>query len=98
MLQEHELVWDKMAEINKGKVLPGKCGECKKSDAKKEAERCVAEAKAMGQEDTIADDDVTAAHDPVPSPISNWCCMYQVLSLQDDFANEKPMIQNYIEH
>ena len=98
VLQERESVWDKMAEMNKSKVPPGKCRECKKSDAKKEAERHVAEAEAMGQEDTIANDNMTAAHDPIPSPIGNWCCMYWVLSLQDDFANKKPMIQNYIKH
>ena len=24
----------------------------------------------------------------------NWCCMHCVLSLQDDFMNEKPMLQH----
>ena len=27
----------------------------------------------------------------------DWCCLYRVLSLQDDFTNEKPMIQHYVE-
>jgi hypothetical protein len=27
----------------------------------------------------------------------DWCCMYRVLSLQEDFATEKPMLQRYIE-
>ena len=91
------MVWDKMIEVNKGKVLPGKCRECKKSQAKKEAEKRVAEAEARGREDTVADEDVTVVHDPVPAPTSDWCCMHWVLSLQDDFANEKPMIQHYVE-
>ena len=86
-----------MIEVNKGKVPPGKCRECKKSQAKKEAEKQVAEAEAMGQEDTIADEDVTVVHDPIPAPTNNWCCMHWVLSLQDDFANENPMIQHYVE-
>ena len=34
------------------KALVGKCGGCSKSQAKKDAERRVAEAEAMGQEDT----------------------------------------------
>ena len=37
------------------------------------------------------------AHDPALDPASDWCCMYHVLSLQDNFVNEKPMIQKYVE-
>ncbi len=32
-----------------------------------------------------------------PVPISDWCCMYHILSLQSDFKNEKPLIHWYIE-
>lgn len=28
---------------------------------------------------------------------NDWCCMYHILSLQEDFANEKSMLQHYIE-
>ncbi|KAG2031227.1 hypothetical protein BDR03DRAFT_839069, partial [Suillus americanus] len=28
---------------------------------------------------------------------NDWCCMYCILSLQDDFINEKPLIHHYIE-
>lgn len=86
-----------MIEENKGRVPPGKCKECKKSQVKKDAEKRIAEAEAMGQEDTIAEQDVTDAHDPTSALTNNWCCMYWVLSLQDDFSNKKPMIQHYIE-
>jgi hypothetical protein len=30
-------------------------------------------------------------------PISDWCCMYQVLFLQENFVMAKPMLQHYIE-
>lgn len=30
-------------------------------------------------------------------PISDWCCITRVLSLQSDFAGEKPLIQTNIE-
>lgn len=97
VLQERVSVWDKMLDMNNGKVPPGKCGQCAKSQVKKDAEKRVAEAEAMGQEDTIEAQDLVDAHDPASDPTSDWCCMYRVLSLQDDFANEKPMIQHYVE-
>lgn len=102
VLNERESVWDEMIAKNGGKRPVGKCKECKKSQAKKDAERKVAEAEAMGREDTLEDDDIVQAEEVeepevAESPISDWCCCYRVLSLQEDFANEKPMIQHYIE-
>ena len=99
VLNEHELAWDEMIVKNGGKWSVGKCKECKKSQSKKDVERKVAEAEAMGQEDTLEDNDIVQAEEPkvAESPISDWCCCYHVLSLQDDFANKKPMIQHYIE-
>ena len=79
-----------------GRVV-GKCKECSKSQAKKDAERRVAEAEAMGQEDTLAEDDVVQAQEAESAPVSDWCCMYCVLCFQEDFATEKPMLQHYIE-
>jgi hypothetical protein len=57
----------------------------------------VAEAEAMGQEDALADTDITQADEPIAAPSNNWCCMHRVLSLQDDFVNEKPLLQHYLE-
>ena len=51
----------------------------------------------MGQEDTLRDKDVSQAHEPESEAMSDWCCMYQVLLLQEDLAMEKPMLQRYIE-
>jgi hypothetical protein len=65
---------------------------------KKDAERRVAEAEAMGQEDTVADEDIAQSQEPESSePVNDWCCMYRVLSLQSDFATEKPILQHYVE-
>jgi hypothetical protein len=65
--------------------------------AKKDAERRVAEAEAMGQEATLTDADVAWADKAVAAPANDWCCMYHVLSLQDDFVHKKPLLQYYLE-
>ena len=51
----------------------------------------------MGQEHTVVEEDLTEAQDPVSEQLNEWCCLYQILSLQANFTNEKPMIQHYIE-
>jgi hypothetical protein len=96
VLQERESVWDELVDKCGGKVV-GKCKDCQKSDMKKDAERRVAAAEAMGQEDTLTEKDIAQADEDVDVPANNWCCMHRVLTLQDDFANEKPRIQHYLE-
>jgi hypothetical protein len=78
-------------------VSVGKCGECHKSAAKKDAECCVAQAKMAGQEDTLDDNVLKEASTAVKKPKSKWCCLSRVLSLQEDFINEGPEIQHYLE-
>ena len=51
----------------------------------------------MGMEDTLTDADVVQTEEAVTVPENNWCCMYRVISLQEDFANEKPLLQHYLE-
>jgi hypothetical protein len=51
----------------------------------------------MGQEDTLEEADLMQADEPDTPERDAWCCMHQVLSLQEDFANEKPMLQHYLE-
>jgi hypothetical protein len=97
VLQEQESVWDELMTRCGAKAPVGKCGDCSKSQAKKDAERRVAEAEAMGQEDALADTDITQADELITAPSNDWCCMHRVLSLQDDFANEKPLLQHYLE-
>jgi len=96
VLQERESVWQELSLQCRRKVV-GKCKSCQKSQAKKDAERRVAAAEAMGQEDTLSDNDISQAEEVETAPESEWCCMYRVLSLQEDFVTEKPMIQHYIE-
>ena len=95
VLQGHVSVWDKALEMNRGKVPVGKCRDCKKSQVKKDAEKRIAEAEVMGQEHTVVKEDLTEAQDPVSKQPNKWCCLYQILSLQANFTNEKPMIQHY---
>jgi hypothetical protein len=54
-------------------------------------------AEAAGQEDSIDEADIEAAEGPVVESDSKWCCLYRVISLQEDFINEKPMIQHFLE-
>ena len=69
-----------------------------KTQVKKDAECQIATAESMGQDDQVTDVDFsTAAEGLKASQANDWCCMYRILSLQDDFVNEKPMIQHLIE-
>jgi hypothetical protein len=95
VLQERESVWDELSDRCGGKVV-GKCKSCLKSQVKKDAERRVAEAEAMGWEDTLTDADVAQAEETITAP-ENWCCMHRVLLLQEDFMTEKPLLQHYLE-
>ena len=51
----------------------------------------------MGQEAMLTDADVVQADEVVAAPDNDRCCMYRVLSLQDDFVHEKPLLQHYLE-
>ena len=54
--------------------------------------------EAMGQEDMGAEEDLIRSQEPENiEPMNDWCCMSHVLSLQEDFAQEKSMLQHYIE-
>ena len=98
VIQERVSVYDKLVEeVGGEKKVVGKCESCRKSQVKKDAERRVAMAEASGQEDTIDESDLEAAEGPGIENSSRWCCLYRVVSLQDDFINEKPMIQHFLE-
>jgi hypothetical protein len=101
VLQERKSVWDKYTSIcdARGARIVGKCASCTKSQVQKDAERRVALADAMGQDDAISAQDVSEAEGAVLSvAIDEWCCMSRVLSLQEDFRNERPLIQTIIEN
>jgi hypothetical protein len=73
--------------------MVGKCSSCTKSAVHKDAEHRIALAKAMGQDDAVSPEDITQADTEAPSAEDPWCCIYHVLSLQEDFLLEQPLIQ-----
>jgi len=100
VLQERKSIWDKFTMTCKEcrtKVV-GKCASCAKSQSHKDAEHRVILAEASGQEGVASANDLIVA-DSVTPPTSDdrWCCMQRVLSLQEDFQVERPLIQSLIE-
>ncbi|KZP26894.1 hypothetical protein FIBSPDRAFT_909032 [Athelia psychrophila] len=96
VLQERESAWDEFGRRRGGKKLLGKCKDCQMSNIKKDAARRLALAEAMGTDDTISDEVLEAAQSVINPPADDWCCMFRVMSLQEDFVNEKPRIQHYL--
>ena len=41
--------------------------------------------------------DTDQADKLIATPSNSWCCMHCVLSLQEDFVNEKLLLQHYLE-
>ncbi len=59
--------------------LVGKCGSYTKSQVCKDAEHCVALADAIGQDDSIKEEDITHIENaalPITNDDEGWCCMY----------------------
>ena len=98
VLRERESVWEELERRHAGKKIIGKCGTCQKSQKKKDAERRIARAEAMGQEETLNDEDCQDAALNAEELTDEWCCMIRVLSLQQDFVDEKPQIQHLLEN
>jgi len=100
VLQERKSVWDKFTSECKAHrtKMVGKCSSCAKSQVHKDAERRIALAESMGQDDAVLHEDITHADTEAPSITEDpWCCMYRVLALQEDFQSERPLIQTIIE-
>ena len=100
VLQERKSVWDKFTmtcKEHRTKAV-GKCASCAKSQSHKDAERHVILAEALGQEDVASANDLIIADSMMPPASDNgWCCMQHILSLQEDFRAERPLIQSLIE-
>jgi len=100
VLMERKSIWDKYTAIctaRKAKIV-GKCASCTKSQTHKDTENRVAMAEAMGQGDAATMEDTTLIESEMPSSTDDeWCCMHRVLSLQEDFQMEKPLVQSIIE-
>ncbi len=103
VLTERKSVWDKYNEICKARRtrVVKKCTQCTKSQVLKDAERRVAKVEEMEQQgDTIPMGEtpvLEADSETQSAAVDEWCCMYRVLALQEDFLTEKPMIQSVIE-
>ena len=78
-------VWDELMTRQNGKVN-GKCKQCKKSQVKKDAERQVAEAEAMGRKDGLTDKDLAEVEESVVVSEDKWCCMYKAMSFAGQFC------------
>ena len=99
VLQEWKSVWDKYIMICKERDMKdvGKCLVCSKSEIYKDAERRVMFAEAVGEATSSADEKTVAGTETPPASDDMWCCMQRVLSLQEDFQAERPLIQMLIE-
>lgn len=100
VLREHTSVWDLFLDNLAGKKVVGICGSCKTSQKKKDALRKLIEAEQAGQEDSLTEEDIFEAEEAAADgeqPTSDWCCAKRVLSLQQDFLDEKPELQLRIE-
>ncbi len=101
VLMERKSIWDKYNAICKahGSRVVKRCGTCTKSQILKDAERRVAKVEEMDQQEDAAPMGETADLETKtpPAAVDEWCCMYRVLSLQEDFLTEKPLTQSVIE-
>ena len=101
VLMERKSVWDKYNEMCKArstKVIK-KCALCTKSQVLKDAECRVVKVEEMEQQEDMMPMGETAVleAETQSAAVDEWCCMYRVLALQEDFLTEKPMIQSLIE-
>jgi hypothetical protein len=99
VLQERGPVWDELVEASKKRgerAVIGVCSICKLSQEKKDLLAKIAAAERAGQEAEV-EAEYDAAESLPTEPNSNLCCMQRVLSRQQDFLDEKPMIQVYLE-
>jgi hypothetical protein len=90
VLMEHKSVWDKYTDMCKqrGVNVVGTCAACRKSNLCKDAECRVRLAEEM--EGNPSAEDIKLFEGQAVITEDEWCCMRQVLSLQDDFRTEKP--------
>lgn len=95
VLEERGL-WDLLKAVNGSKDLPGDCKECQMTQKAKQ-KRAEEDASRMAGQDEPeeTDDDLDARY--IPAATGAHCCMRKVISEQDDFLNEKPLLQIIIE-
>jgi hypothetical protein len=99
VLKEQTLVWEKLCQVQpNGKKPIGVCQGCKASAVQKDIAAKVAAVEVEVHAADEPDEDVENAMLNLP-PDSDikYCCVYNVLSKQQDFLEEKPLIQKYLE-
>jgi hypothetical protein len=94
VLQEHKSIWDKYTMIcmERGMKPVGKCKSCSMSQTKKDAEHCIIFIEKTEEDGVASAEDVIIAHSETPDDLEMWCCMEHILSSQEDFQTEKPLI------
>ncbi|KIJ29985.1 hypothetical protein M422DRAFT_268549 [Sphaerobolus stellatus SS14] len=94
VLQERSSVWRKLVQAVGGneKKVVGLCKICKASQIEKDRLLRIA-SQDQAEGDIIGDD---GSFNPSDSG-SDTCCMTRALSQQQDFLDEKPLIERYIE-
>jgi len=91
VLKERGL-WDDLTRQNNGKDIPGDCAGCKLSRKEKEKRAREEEAMMAGQ------DELEELDEDIIIPVTGAsCCMRKVLSEQEDFRLQKPLLQIVIE-
>lgn len=96
VLEERGL-WDALTQANGGKEIPGDCKECKMT-LKAKQDRALQEAAQMAGQDEPEEMDGSFEGDVYVSNVTgSICCMHKVLSEQDNFLTEKPLLQLIIE-
>ncbi|KIJ50195.1 hypothetical protein M422DRAFT_246031 [Sphaerobolus stellatus SS14] len=94
VLQERTVVWRELVKTaggNPNKVI-GICKPCKASQAERDHLLKIA-ALEQAEGNILVDDGISN----ISESTSNMCCMTRALSQQQDFLEEKPQIQRYIE-
>ena len=75
---ERGIIWDTLVQKAGSRGPVGMCKSCKKSQLEKDAEACIAAAKAIGDEDDEGVEKLEKALDSAldnPSLVHDWCCM-----------------------
>ena len=94
ILEERGL-WSELGQLNRGKGIPGVCGQCRLSQ-KEQAKHAQEAAESMAGLDEDEETDEEHSHPKMWTGLK--CCMWKVLSEQADFCAEKPLLQTVIEN
>jgi len=93
IVMEHTSVWDALCEaLGSERQVKNVCSMCKASQVEKDCLACVVAMEWTERNVTVYD-----GTSDVPKATHRYCCITGTLSQQQDFLDEKPFIQTYIE-